>query len=193
MITVVLKENKLWTIVSTMATPPAPHPIALDIHEVKEAKAQRLILDGIRDHLLPHVAEKKIAFEMWNTLKGLYEAKNETWIMALKEKLQGTKMAIGESVASFLTRVAQIKDELDAVGEVIFYSELVRIYLKGFTKEWEVFVKCVVSREKISDWNRLWDDFTQEEIKEGSQGSGVMSSALRMVKRILIYTKHPGK
>jgi hypothetical protein len=40
----------------------------------------------------------------------------------------------------------------------------VRIALKGFTKEWEVFVKCVVGREHLPDWSRLWDDFTQEEI-----------------------------
>jgi hypothetical protein len=47
----------------------------------------------------------------------------------------------------------------------------VRIALKGFTKEWEVFVKCVVGREHLPDWSRLWDDFTQEEIREGSQSS----------------------
>jgi hypothetical protein len=62
-----------------------------------------------------------------------------------------------------------VKDALAAVGEVIPNSELVRIVLKGFTKEWEVFVKCVVGREKLPDWSRLWDDFTQDEIREGSQ------------------------
>ena len=46
-----------------------------------------------------------------------------------------------------------------------------RIASKGFTKEWEVFVKCVVARENLPDWSRLWDDFNQEEIREGSQGS----------------------
>lgn len=40
---------------------------------------------------------------------------------------------------------------------------------QGFTKESRVFVKCVVGREKILDWSRLWDDFMQEEIREGSQ------------------------
>jgi hypothetical protein len=48
----------------------------------------------------------------------------------------------------------------------------VRIALKGFTKEWEVFVKCVVGREHLPDYSRLWDDFTQEEIQEGSHSSG---------------------
>jgi hypothetical protein len=89
-------------------------------------------------------------------------------------------MVKGESVATYLTRVAQVKDELVVVGEVIpdselvvvgeviLDSELVWISLKGFTKEWEVFVKSVVGREKLLDWSRLWDDFTQEEIREGS-------------------------
>ena len=61
-----------------------------------------------------------------------------------------------------------MNDELATVGEVISDSELVGIALKGFTKEWEVFMKCVVGREHLLDWSRLWDDFTQEEIRERS-------------------------
>ena len=122
----------------------------------------------MKDHLIPQLAKKKTAKEMWDALKNLFEAKNENWKMALKAKLHNTKMGKGESVSSYLTRVAQVKDELDAIGEVISDSELVRIALKGFTKEWEVFVKCVVDREHLPDWSKLWDDFTQEEIREGS-------------------------
>jgi hypothetical protein len=137
---VILKENKIWSFVSTIVVAPTADPIALDLHEVKEAKSQRLILDGVKDHLIPHLVEKKTAKEMWNALKNLYEAKNEN-----------RKMGKGESVASYLTRVAQVKDELATIGEVISNSKLVRIALKGFTKEWEVFVKCVVGREHLLD------------------------------------------
>jgi hypothetical protein len=114
---------------------PTTDPVALDLHEVKEAKAQRIILDGVKDHLIPHLVEKKTTQEMWDALKNLFEAKNENQKMALKDKLHDTKMGKGESVSSYLTRVAQVKDELAAVGEVISDSELVRIALKGFTKE----------------------------------------------------------
>jgi hypothetical protein len=69
--------------------------------------------------------------------------------------------------------VAQVKDELMVVGEFITDSELVRISLNGFTKEWEVFLKCVVGCEHLPDWIRLWDDFTQEEIQERYQSSEV--------------------
>lgn len=47
-----------------------------------------------------------------------------------------------------------MKDELVAVGEVISDFELVRIASKGFTNDWEVFVKCVVGREHLPDWSR---------------------------------------
>jgi hypothetical protein len=62
-----------------------------------------------------------------------------------------------------------VKDQLAVVGEGIPDSELVRISLKGFTKEWKVIVKCVMGREKLPNWSRFWDEFTQEEIREGSQ------------------------
>jgi hypothetical protein len=98
-----LKENKTWSFVSTIVVVPTADPIALNLHEVKEAKAQRLILDGVKDHLIPHLDEKKTTKEMWDALKNLYEANNENQKMALKDKLHDTKMDKGESVASHLT------------------------------------------------------------------------------------------
>ena len=39
--------------------------------------------------------------------------------MALKDKLHNIKMNKDEGVASYLTRVAQVKDELATVGEIV--------------------------------------------------------------------------
>ena len=132
-----------------------------------------MILDGVKDHLIPHLGEKETAKDMWDTLNQLFEAKNENHKMALKDKLHNVKMNKDEGVASYLTRVAQVKDELAAIGDTIPNSELVRIALKGFTKKWDIFVKCIVGRQKLPNWSRLWDDFTQEEIQERSLGSRV--------------------
>jgi hypothetical protein len=127
--------EKIWSFVSTIVVFPSTNLIYLDLHEVKEAKSQRIILDGVKDHLIPHLVEKKTTKEMWDALKNLYEVKNENLKMALKDKLHDTKMGKGESVSSYLTQVSQVKDELAAVGEVISDSKLVRLALKGFTKE----------------------------------------------------------
>lgn len=92
--------------------------------------------------------------------------------MTLKSKLIDIKMRKDDSMVPYLTRVTQIKYELGIVGEFILDTELVWTTLKHFTKEWEVFVKCIVGRDKLIDWSRLWDDFTQEEIRVTSQSSG---------------------
>jgi hypothetical protein len=96
---VVLKENKIWNYVSSIVVAPTTYLVALDLHEEKEAKYQRIILDGVKDHLIPHFDEKKTTQEMWDALKNLFEEKNENWKMALKDKLHDTKMGKGESVS----------------------------------------------------------------------------------------------
>ena len=35
----------------------------------------------------------------------------------------------------------------------------------------------MVAGENLPDWSRLWDDFTQEEIQEGSQCGGQKEGA----------------
>ena len=55
-ITTVLKEKKMWDFDNTTITPSSSDPIALDLHEVKEAKAQSILLYGVKDHLIPHLA-----------------------------------------------------------------------------------------------------------------------------------------
>jgi hypothetical protein len=169
---VVLKENKIWNYVIFVVVAPTTNPVALDLHEVKEEKAQRIILDSVKDPLIPHLSEKKTTYDMWEALKNLFEAKNANQKMTLKDKMHDSKMDKGEDVASYLTHLAQVKDKLGVVGEIISEGELGRITLKGFTKEWDVFVKCVVGRENFPNWSRLWDDFTQEEIQMGSHSSG---------------------
>jgi hypothetical protein len=46
--------------------------------------------------------------------------------------------------------------------------ELVKLALKGCTKQWDTFVIGILSRDKLPDWARLWDDFTQKDIWEES-------------------------
>jgi hypothetical protein len=48
-------------------------------------------------------------------------------------------------------------------------AKLVNVALNGFTKSWEPFVKGITAREKLLDWQRLWDNCIQEETREESR------------------------
>ena len=90
-----------------------------------------MILDAIKDHVIPHVAGKSNAFDMWASLTKLYMSTNENRKMVLREKLRDIRTAENEKVSSYLTRNTKVRDELSVVGEAATDGELVRAALNG--------------------------------------------------------------
>jgi hypothetical protein len=87
----------VWFYVNTVVPVPIHNPIALDLHEVKEARAHRILLDGVKDHLIPHLAEKKTTKEMWDALTKLYRVTTriERWLSGtnyMPPRWQGVKV-----------------------------------------------------------------------------------------------------
>ncbi|KAH9326462.1 hypothetical protein KI387_006640, partial [Taxus chinensis] len=102
---------------------------------------------------------------MWDAIMNLYQNATTNRKLILREKLRNTRMNKGEDVTSYLTRLRLVKDELTAVGDKPSDDELVRIALNGFTKQWDVFVQVINGRDTLPSWDRLWSDFTQEELR----------------------------
>jgi hypothetical protein len=155
-----LQECELWDIVNNTQTNPVTVPAdatLLAAYTKKNIKAKRIIFDAIKDHVIPHVTGKVNAYEMWQSLTKLYQSSNENRKMVLREKLKSIKMTKTENVATYLTKITQVRDELGVVGEVIANNELVRTVLNGVTKQWDVFVEGIVARENLPKWDRLWD------------------------------------
>ena len=83
--------------------------------------------------MIPHLSGNDTTWEM-EALKGLVQNKNENRKMLLREKLRDTKMIVSDTVTTYLTRISQVRDELEVIGEKVDDSKLVRMALKGFTK-----------------------------------------------------------
>jgi hypothetical protein len=165
-----LQECELWDIVENSTTNPMNVPTnatLLATYTKKSIKAKIIILDAIKDHFIPHVTGKGNAYEMWESLTKLYQFKNENRKMVLREKLKSIKMTKAENVVTYLTKLTQVRDELGAIGEAIVDYELVRTTLNGVSKQWVVFVEGIMARENLPKWERLWDDFVQEETQRG--------------------------
>jgi hypothetical protein len=92
--------------------------------------------------------------------------------MVLQEKLRSIQMLDFETVTSYLGRFTQIRDELAAVREIVDPEFLVRTTSNNFSKPWGSFVRGIVAQEVMPTWERLWDDFVQEELRCNSGSSG---------------------
>ena len=98
-------------------------------------------------------------------------------------------MTDADTVTTCLTKISLVRDEQGTSGEKVEDEELVRYALNGFTAKWHTFVQGVVAREKLPDWTRLWDDFVQEETREGTFQNGTQSSE----ENVALLIKGKGK
>jgi hypothetical protein len=69
-------------------------------------KAKRIIVDSIRNHLIPHVSALKNPKKMMYALSRLFEGNNITWKMTLRTQLKNVKMQNSETIQSYFTRVS---------------------------------------------------------------------------------------
>ena len=61
-------------------------------------RAKRIIVDSIKDHLIPHVSSMDTPKEIFDSLSGMYEGRNINQNMNLRSQLKSTKMRKGESI-----------------------------------------------------------------------------------------------
>jgi hypothetical protein len=166
----ILDEGELWEIVENPVVPPT-YVVLLAEFQRQNKRAKRTILDAVKDHVIPHISCKDYAYQMWQSLCSLYQSPNKNCKMVLQEKLRGTKMGKTNTINSYLSTFSQIEDELSVVGDIVDSSKLVRTTLNGFTKSWESFVHGIMAHEHMPIWERLWDDFIQEETRRGSRST----------------------
>ena len=84
-------------------------------YKKKSIKDKRLILDGVKDHVISHVRGKDHAFEVWAALTNPYQNFNENRKMALRDKMKTIRMKGSESVVAYLSRFTDVRDELAAI------------------------------------------------------------------------------
>ena len=81
-----------------------------------DAKARRILVDSVRDHLVPQISEKTTAMKMFKTLKKLFEHNNINVTLTLN-KLLNMKMTKSENIASYFMRITELRDKLKSSGE----------------------------------------------------------------------------
>jgi hypothetical protein len=111
-------------------------------------RERKIIVDGVKYHIIPHLSRNKTTKDMWEALVKLYQSYNQRRKIFLREKLRSTEMARGDLVAAYLTKFTHIIAKLVEVGEIVDDTELVRTTLNGFTKKWDVFFQGVVHGKK---------------------------------------------
>ena len=149
----VLDDNGLKESIDAEIPKPASSDVAaLDAWKKKTAKCRRIMLEGVKDHIVSNLHVKASPFLMWKALTNLFQSKSDQRKLVLKDKLRDIKMEKGDCMPKYLTKFIQCRDELGSVGVIVDDEDLVSLALLGLPKSWHSYQDFVNGREKLPGW-----------------------------------------
>ena len=133
-------------------------------------KAMKIIIDSVKDHILPSISNLNTTFEMFSKIKDTFEINNTSRLLTLKHNLLYIKMNNGESITSYFLRISEPKDQLVTIGNQVDEKELSMIALRGLPISWENFIRGLSPRPELPKFESLKNECTQEESRLISRG-----------------------
>ena len=128
---IVLKEMELENYVESNKAIPENDP-EKSTWKRHNNKAIKIIIDSMKDHILPSISNLSIAFEVFSKIKNTFEINNTSRLLTLKQDLLYIKMNNGESITSYFLRISELNDQLAIVGSQVDEKELTMISLRRF-------------------------------------------------------------
>jgi putative lipoic acid-binding regulatory protein len=164
-IDLILTKNKVLDIVKGKIVEPQfeegkekePRNVAvMEKFKDNDINAMSIIVDSVKDHLIPYISHLDSSKKMYDALTNLFSVKNIGQVMSLKNELRDMKMNDDDSITSYLVRISQLRDQLQAIEETISEKELVNIVLNGLPKTWDAFAASMNTRKEYPTFEELW-------------------------------------
>jgi hypothetical protein len=122
-----------------------------------------IIVESIKYHLIPYIFHLDSSNKMYDSLTNLFSVRNIGQVMSLKDELYDMKMNDDERITSYFVIISQLRDQLQAIEEIILEKELVNIVLNGFPKTWDAFAASMNTRKEYPTFEEIWTCSVQEE------------------------------
>ena len=76
--------------------------------------------------------------------------------------MKNVKIQNLETMRSYFTRDAQIKEQFEAVEEHVEEGEIVMTTLNGLPRSWDSFIQGLCAKRRLISFNRLWEECTKK-------------------------------
>ena len=100
-----------------------------------EIKAQRILIESIKDSLIPYVSKLETAKEIYEKLVELFFVSTVGEVISLRQELYKMKLSREEGITSYFMRISEIRDQLQEMGEVMSDNEMTIVVLNSLPKE----------------------------------------------------------
>jgi len=110
----VLDKNRVKNFALKVIVVPL-NPSDNDRYEEAMVRAKGIILDEVKDHVVPHIAKKEMTFEIWEALKKLYQHTSVQRRMLLENQMRSYQMKKRQSIDTFLGGLNEIREQLTTI------------------------------------------------------------------------------
>ena len=98
---------------------------------------------------------------MFKTLKKLFEHSRINVTLTLRNQLSNMKMTKSENIASYFTRIIELRDKLKSSGDNLKEKDLVMTTFNGLPPSWKSFIQTISGRTKFPKFDKLyWEKCT---------------------------------
>jgi hypothetical protein len=132
----ILQSLDLWDVVSGAEAQPADADLKIK-WLLKDSKAKVYICLAVVDSILPTVSSLNTSKEVWSQLEAIYRPKTLLNRIILRKQLLGLRMEEGGDLASHLTQLKTLSDQLVSIGAAMADEDLVESILISLPPSYE--------------------------------------------------------
>jgi hypothetical protein len=137
--------------------------VVMEKFKDNDINTMSIIVESVKDHLIPYISHLDSSKKMYDALTNLFSVRNIGQVMSQKNELCDMKINDDDSITSYFVRISQLRDQLQAIEEIISEKELVNIVLNGLPKTWYAFAASMNKRKEYPTFEELWTCCAQEE------------------------------
>ena len=123
-----LTMRKQYDLVSGKEMPPTEQR-ALEKWDQRNKEAGAYIKICMSYEVFVEIKNLRDGIEIWKRLKDLYHNTSESWILNLTSDLHNLKLSNNQEIAPHLTKLKDLRNELESLGKTLVEKEVVHIIL----------------------------------------------------------------
>lgn len=139
-IDLLLKENEIMDYIKGNVIVLAREQTqAIAKYNKDETRAQRILIESIKDHLIAYVSELETSKEIYVKLVELFLVSTIGEVTLLRYELYKMKISKEEGIAPYYIKVSEMRDQLQELGDVMSDREITNVVLNALSEEWGNF------------------------------------------------------
>ena len=139
-----------WTTSKGVTVPAKEQTQALAKYNKDERRAQRILIESIKDPLIPYVSKLETSKEIYDKMVELFSVSTVEEVILMCNELYKMKISKEVGIAPYFMKTSEMGDQLQELGEVMSNKEMTIVVLNALPEEWGNFTSSIYAKKEAT-------------------------------------------